>query len=118
MYKKAKLLTCCILCFLCFGCGASQMARIKAQHYPTWPPRIQRAVDNHMIIPGMNKLQVQISTEVAENLVKKRTTFIGNSVHEDWILYKSSGMYCFMDPGFSTVVVISFVNGTVESVSF
>ena len=97
----------------------SLSTKIKEQHYYDWSPHIQRAVNNLTIIPGMNKLQVMAVTDVPENIVKKRTQFINNyTIIETWILYKSFGGYYFMDPGMSKIVIISFKNGIVDSVSF
>jgi hypothetical protein len=103
---------------LFFGCAASQMGQLKQQHYSSWPPHIQHAVDNKTIIPGMDKLQVQIATGVGANLINKRTTFVDDAILETWVLYKSMGGCYFMDPGFSSMVLISFRDGIVESVSF
>ncbi|UTG93652.1 hypothetical protein [Geobacter sulfurreducens] len=99
--------------------GCTGMAtRIKQQNYAYWPPLIQQAVDNGIIIPGMNKLQVLAVTDVPESLVKKRTQFVSNGILETWILYKSMGGYFFSDPGFSSTVIINFRDGVVDSVSF
>jgi hypothetical protein len=100
-------------------CGCTSMAtRIKQQNYAYWPANIQQAVDNGVIIPGMNKLQVLAVTDVPESLVQKRTQFVSNGVLETWILYKSMGSYFFSNPGFSSTVIISFRDGVVDSVSF
>jgi len=97
----------------------SLSTKIKEQHYYGWSPHIQRAVDNLTIIPGMNKLQVMAVTSVSENLVPKRTHFIGNTIVETWTLYKPIlGGYSFLNDGMSKIVFISFRDGIVDSVSF
>lgn len=113
---KKVLLACAALAVLS-GC-TSMATRIKQQHYASWPPHIQQAVDSKVVVPGMNKLQVLAVTDVPESLVKKRTQFVSNAILETWILYKSMGGYYFMDPGFSSTVIISFSDGVVNSVSF
>lgn len=100
-------------------CSCTSMAtRIKQENYAYWPAHIQQAVDNGMIIPGMNKLQVLAVTDVPEVLVQKRTQFIEDKILETWILYKSIGGYFYANPGFAKIVIINFRGGIVDSVSF
>lgn len=113
---KKVILAGIVLTVLC-GCS-SLSTRIKEQNYAYWPEHIQRAVDSGTIIPGMNKLQVTAVTDVPESLIRKRTQFVGSGTLETWMLWKSFGGYTFMDPGFSSTVIISFRDGIVDSVSF
>ena len=104
------------------GCAANQRKELYDQLYPTWPENIQQAVDSKQVILGMNEIQVQISTGVGKNLIKKSVTTNASGVRETWKLYRDIAGWSFGDATAGTfftpnITYITFNNGIVESIT-
>ena len=56
-----KKLIIVVLVLLITAC-ADHVALLKQKHYKSWPPHIQKAVDQKKVIIGMNKTQVMVAT--------------------------------------------------------
>ena len=69
-----------------FGPPANPVIQqIRRDHYRSWPKPMRDAVDEHRVIVGMDKLQVQLATRIDESLIDKQTDAAG----ETWILWKA-----------------------------
>jgi len=115
---RKVLLHVAFLAPFCISACTSMSARIKQENYDSWSPAMQHAVDNKQLVPGMSKLQVLAVTDVPEVLVQKRTTIARAGVIETWVLYKSFGSYYYANTGIASTVVINFLDGAVDTVSY
>jgi len=119
--KNISMLICMlfIASMIFLGCGAVQRNNLKKQYYHTWPRYIQEAVDKGQVVIGMNKLQVQISTGVSENLIQKRTYVSEYGATESWTLWRFMGMWGYYPAGGAgKMVLIHFKNDKVDSISY
>ena len=87
----------------------------KDKYYNTWPPETRKAIDNHLVLVGMDKLQVLASTSLEEPWVQKRVENTANGVVETWTIWKTMGGWAWFKTGLFQVNIV-FENGKVIEV--
>jgi len=88
---------------------------IRKEHYRSWPKDIRAAVDKHILLVGMDKLQVQVSLEILESALSKQVATTTNAVLETWTVWHYPGGWSATKAG-KTEIAIVFKDGLVSAI--
>jgi hypothetical protein len=88
---------------------------LRQQYYSTWPSPIRDAVDKHIILVGMDKVQAQVSLDILEAKIQKDLITSSNGISEMWHVWKFPEFWSATRPGDYEVLIL-FRDGKVASV--
>lgn len=93
----------------------TKTAELRRQYYSTWPGSIQSAVDSHVVLAGMDGIQVQVAIDILESSIRKEMYGSTNGTTEIWHVWQYPGGWSAVKSGEYEVGII-FRDGKVDSV--
>ena len=88
---------------------------IRKQEYPTWPKSVREEVDQRLVLVGMTRNQVQVSTRIEAKRIQGAMAAPNGPV-ETWVLWRLMSGWSPVKMHHSIMVTITFRNGVVTKI--